>query len=226
MGLYMFVLIDNRDIVSKGYAGGFNREGVVLTGFMPDEFEDWVNTAASPDLMSVEAFLIGDCPLREAFPRIIRGRSRAPVIAINDGQSLEQTLELFAAGVDDVVRKPVHVRELLARVEAIRRRVEADQQKQAQIGPLRIFFDGRDPEIAGDAFILPRRERRILEYLASNRGKRVSKAQIFNAIYGLFDEDIQESVVESHVSKLRKKLAARLGFDPIESKRYLGYCMH
>ena len=222
----MFVLIDDRDLVAKGYAGGFDREGVALTGFLPGEFEDWVNSAASPDLMSVEAFLIGDCPLRQVLPKLIRGRSRAPVIAINDGQSLEQTLELFAAGVDDVVRKPVHVRELLARVEAIRRRVEAVQQKQTLVGALRVYFDGRDPDIEGEPFVLPRRERRILEYLASNRGKRVSKAQIFNAIYGLFDEDIQESVVESHVSKLRKKLSTRLGFDPIESKRYLGYCLH
>ena len=174
--------------------------------------------------MSVEAFLIGDCRLREGFPKLIRGRSKAPVIAINDTQSLEQTLELFAAGVDDVVRKPVHVRELLARVEAIKRRVEA-APRQTLIGTLKVYFDGRDPEIAGEVFVLPRRERRILEYLASNRGKRVSKAQIFNAIYGLFDEDIQESVVESHVSKLRKKLTARLGYDPIESKRYLGYCL-
>ena len=220
----MYVLIDERALVAEGYTGGFDREGVTLTNFRPDDFEDWVSSAASPDLLSVEAFLIGDCALREAFPRIIKGRSKAPVIAINDTQSLERTLELFAAGVDDVVRKPVHVRELLARVEAIRRRVEA-VQRQTAIGPLRIYFDGRDPEIDGVPMVLPRRERRILEYLAANRGKRVSKAQVFNAIYGLFDEDIQESVVESHVSKLRKKLTQKLGYDPIESKRFLGYCL-
>ena len=61
--------------------------------------------------------------------------------------------------------------------------------------------------------------------MVKNRGRRVSKTQIFNAIYGIFDENIEENVVESHVSKLRKKLRARLGYDPIESKRYLGYCL-
>lgn len=220
----MYVLIDDRALVAQGYAGGFDREGVALTNFRPEDFEDWVSSAASPDLSSIEAFLIGDCAAREAFPRIIKGRSKAPVIAINDSQSLEKTLELFAAGVDDVVKKPVHVRELLARVEAIRRRVDASP-REVMVGRMRIHFDGRDPEIEGEAFVLPRRERRILEYLAANRGKRVSKTQIFNAIYGLFDDGIQESVVESHVSKLRKKLARRLGYDPIESKRFLGYCL-
>ena len=77
----------------------------------------------------------------------------------------------------------------------------------------------------GDVLELPRRERRILEYLVANRGKRVTKTQIFNAIYGIFDEDVEEDVVESHISKLRKKLRHRLGYDPIDSKRYLGYSL-
>jgi DNA-binding response OmpR family regulator len=72
---------------------------------------------------------------------------------------------------------------------------------------------------------LPRRECRILEYLVRNRGRRVTKTQIFNAVYGLFDENVDENVVESHISKLRKKLKHGLGYDPIDSKRYLGYCI-
>ncbi|MGB3582443.1 MAG: winged helix-turn-helix domain-containing protein, partial [Roseiarcus sp.] len=41
----------------------------------------------------------------------------------------------------------------------------------------------------------------------------------------LFDENVDENVIESHISKLRKKLKHRLGFDPIDSKRFLGYCI-
>jgi DNA-binding response OmpR family regulator len=88
---------------------------------------------------------------------------------------------------------------------------------------MRVYFDGRDPEIRGEVLQLPRRERRILEYLVSNRGCRINKTQIFNSVYGLFSEDIDENVVESHISKLRKRLRHRLGYDPIDSKRYLGY---
>ena len=71
--------------------------------------------------------------------------------------------------------------------------------------------------------MLPRRERRILEYLAANRMRRVSRSAIFNAVYGLFDDEVEESVVESHISKLRKKLRHALGYDPIDTKRFLGY---
>jgi DNA-binding response OmpR family regulator len=88
---------------------------------------------------------------------------------MNETPSLEQTLDLFAAGVDDVVRKPIHIREILARVGAIRRRHEGERDS-AEVGELRVFFDGRDPQLRGAPLPLPRRERRILEYLVNNRG--------------------------------------------------------
>ena len=132
-------------------------------------------------------------------------------------------MKLFAAGADDVVRKPVHAREIIARIGAIRRRSTPAPVKATDLGELRVFNDGRDPEIGGASLSLPRRERRILEYLAANRSRRVSRNQIFNAVYGLFDEEVEESVVESHISKLRKKLRSALGYDPIDTKRYLGY---
>jgi len=175
-----------------------------------------------PDLEAVEAFILGDCAEREDYPRQIRNKTRAPVIALSENPGLEQTLKIFAAGVDDVVRKPVHVREIMARVEAIRRRRE-DAAGYIDVGDIRVFSNGCDPIVKGEVLLLPRRERRILEYLVSRRGRLVSKAQIFSSIYGIFDEDVQENVIESHISKLRKKLRNRLGFDPIESKRYLGY---
>jgi DNA-binding response OmpR family regulator len=220
----MFVIVDERDIVKTGYATSFDREGVASTGLCPDEFEEWVSGVNKPDLQAIEAFLIGDCTNRESFPRLIRERCGVPVIALNDSPSLEQTLELFAAGMDDVVRKPIHVREIMARVGAIRRRKETSPEYKV-VGEMRIYFDGRDPEVGGSALPLPRRERRILEYLVQNQSKRVTKTQIFNAIYGLFDDEVEEDVVESHISKLRKKLRHRLGYDPIDSKRYLGYCL-
>lgn len=220
----MIVVVDERELVKDGYTSLFGREGIPSTGFDPKEFGEWVSTAADSDIAAVEAFVIGQGDRSFELPRAIRDRSMAPVIAVADQNSLEQTLALFDSGVDDVVRKPVHPREIMARAAAIRRRLKAIANF-TDIGPIRIFSDGRDPEIEGETFPLPRRERRILEYLVANRGRRVSKTQIFSAIYGIFDEEVEENVVESHISKLRKKLRKKLGFDPIDSKRFLGYCI-
>jgi two-component system, OmpR family, flagellar system response regulator FtcR len=218
----MIVIVDDRESVSQGYSDWFDREGVSATGLVPSDFSNWVKTVSDPDILAVEAFLLGDCSQRHVFPKLIKGRSRAAIIAMNDNKSLEETLDLFAAGVDDVVRKPIHVREILARIKAIRTRTRG-RSEGTVIGELRVFSDGRDPEVQGLPLPLPRRERRILEYLVNNMGCRVTKTQIFNSVYGPFSEDIDENVIESHISKLRKRLRHRLGHDPVDSQRYLGY---
>lgn len=218
----MYIVVDERQMVTAGYVASFDREGVSSLGLYSGEFQDWLKAASSADLDAVQGFLLGDFQDRMACAEAIRRHSRAPIIALSEIRSLEQTLELFTARFDDVVRKPVHVREILARSEAIWRRVNGHQAPE-RADRLKVFFDGRDPEIDGLPLPLPRRERHILEYLVRNRGRRLTKTQIFNAIYGIYSNDVEESVIEGHVSKLRKKLRQRLGYDPIEAKRYIGY---
>ncbi|WP_152046122.1 response regulator transcription factor [Aureimonas psammosilenae] len=219
----MIIVVDDRELVTSGYQSLFGQEGVSSAGFGVGEFRDWVESAPDADLSAVEAFLLGDFPERGAFTRLVRNRSNAPLIALAETRALNSTLDLFAAGIDDVVAKPVHVKEILARVGAIRRRESASDRGRTVVEEICVFSDGRDPEVGGKAMMLPRRERRILEYLIANRGRRVSKQQLFNAIYGVFDENVEENVIESHISKLRKKLKMRLGYDPVSSMRYLGY---
>ncbi|HMN70969.1 MAG TPA: winged helix-turn-helix domain-containing protein [Rhodoblastus sp.] len=220
----MIIFVEARTQVASAFKSQFERIGAALVAFVDADFEIWLAGATKAELASVECFLIGDVCDRAVYVKLVKGRSHAPVIALSEHNTLERTLDLFACGVDDVVRKPVHVRELLARVRAIQRRSEA-KAEASSLGAIRVFCDGRDPEVDGCEFPLPRRERRILEFLASHRGRRVTKAQIFHSIYGLFDDEVDENVVESHVSKLRKKLKARMGYDPIDSKRFLGYCL-
>ncbi len=218
----MHIVVDERDEVTDAYAASFRGEGVASLGLQPVEFREWLSAASADDINSVQSVLLGECEDRPTLPRLIRSRTDAPIIALSEIRSLDSTLELFTAGIDDVVRKPVHVRELIARSEAIWRRVNR-KYRQVSCERLKIFFDGRDIEIDGTPLTLPRRERHILEFLAKNAHRRVTKTQIFNAVYGVFEDNVDEVVVEGHVSKLRKKLRLQLGYDVIDAKRYLGY---
>lgn len=218
----MYVIVDDRSTVADSYVSSFSREGFSSLGLGEGEFKDWISSASEQDLSAVEGFLLGDFDTRPTFPELIRSHSPAPIIALSDQRSLSQTLELFTAGIDDVVRKPVHIREIVARSDAVWRRLNT-HPGTSTTGRLKVFFDGRDPEVDGEPIALPRRERHILEYLVKNSRRRVSKTQIFNTIYGIFNEDVDESVVEGHMSKLRKKLRMKLGFEVIDAKRYLGY---
>lgn len=222
----MYIVFDERATITEQYVAGFTAEGVLARGLHAQSFRDWLSETPPQDLAGVTGFVLGACDDRTGATLTIRRLSQAPIIALNEARCLEQTLELFTAGIDDVVRKPVHVREIIARATAIRRRVRRGVAAAAtpdRAGRLVVHADGRDPEIDGQSLILPRRERHILEYLAKNRGRQVSKGQIFDAVYGAHESACEESVVEGHISKLRKKLRARLGYDPIEAKRLAGY---
>ena len=221
----MIVIVDDREIVIDGYQSGFDREGIATTGFDPDEFRGWLGAVSKTDLSAVEAFLIGNSSRREQIPQIIKSKTGVPIIAMSEDLRLSGVLELFSCGVDDVVRKPIHVKEILARIRAIMSR-KADGEDATEAGLIRLYPDGRTPQVNNQPFPLPRREYRILEHLVAKTDKRVSKAQLFSVVYGLFEDNVEESVVESHVSKLRKKLRQALGYDPIDSKRYLGYCLN
>jgi DNA-binding response OmpR family regulator len=218
----MYIVVDSRREVTGGYAASLGNEGIAALAFEPGEFREWVRTVSSTDIEAVQSFVLGEFEGRTTSLPLIRERSSAPIIALADVRSLEQTLELFTAGIDDVVRKPVHVKEIIARSDAIWRRINQADRKAA-FGRLTLYFDGRDIEIDNQPLPLPRRERRILEFLVKNAHRRVTKTQIFNAVYGIFDENVDEVVVEGHISKLRKKLRLRLGYDVIDARRYLGY---
>jgi len=219
----MIVIVDDRNLVTDAFRSSFDREGIPAAGFSAGDFEGWVEAAANEDVKAINAFLIGQCSRPDLLARVIKRRSAAAVIAMKDHKTLASTLELFAVGVDDVISKPCHVREILARIEAISRRRGAERERTETVAAIRIFRDGREPLVCGEPLQLPRRELRILEFLVASQTRRVTKSQIFNSVYGLFDQEIDENVIESHISKLRRRLRGRLGYDPIDSKRHLGY---
>lgn len=219
----MIVLVEESTEIAEAYKAAIGREGYAVATFAPPEFMDWFNSLAQSECSAVEAFVLGNFAKRLQVAKDVKLRLQVPMIALSDVAMLDMTLQLFKAGADDVVRKPVHARELIARIAAIRRRNAADERALWSFDGLVVYGGGRFPEVNGREFQIPRRELRILEHLASNRGRRSTRAQIFASVYGMFDERIEECVVESHISKLRKKLRAELGYDPIDMQRYLGY---
>ncbi len=218
----MIVILDERVSVREGYVSCFAREGVAAIAIDTNEFVEWFEGIDHADVVAIEGFMIGKGCGLHLFPKLIVRRTPAPIISVVDERSLKETLAMFSAGVDDVVSKPIHVREILVRLTAVRERSARAVRPESR-GEIQIFADGRDPIVGGAVMLLPRRERRILECLATNEGAWFTKGQIFRRVYGIFDDEFDESVIESHISRLRKRLREKLSTDPIESRRYLGY---
>ncbi len=218
----MIIVLDSRLESETMLCQGLRKEGLTTISVQHQEFPEWFTSLEASEKSTIEAIVVGDFADRIKTMKLIKSKSSIPMISINNSTDIESMLNSFLAGADDVVDQQAHLREIAARIGAIKRR-RSSNIGHVSVGALRIFFDGRDPEIDGVALVLPRRERCIMEYLATNRARRVSRRMIFNAVYGLLEEDVEESVVESHICKLRKKLKAILGFDPIDNQRYLGY---
>lgn len=221
----MIIFVEERAGLGKIYEGGFLEIGESINQMGSSDFMSWLNTSEYSDFICAEAILIGETDCADKIIHAVRNKLNVPIISLLDKRCLFTLTRHYKLGVDDVVIKPIHKEELRFRIGAVKRRILVNSRatSEKQNARLTVFFDGRDPEYDGTAFPLPRRERRILEYLATVRGRRVSRRQIFDAVYGILDETTDETTVESHISKLRKKLRKLVGFDPIDSKRFLGY---
>jgi len=118
-------------------------------------------------------------------------------------------------GADDYVVKPFSPAELVARVDAVLRRVSPPDEEAPPIerGPLRIEPATRSAFLDGEELSLTMREFDLLAYLAAHPGRVYSRDQLMEAVWGEpFFEDT--STVTVHVRRLR----AKLGDDPAEPR--------
>lgn len=218
----MYVILDDEmSSLERIYAGlqGLDLEIEVST---LGSVGRWLESFGGRDRAPVKGFVLSSAILSDSDLQRIRAVSDAPIITLVARKDLAQTLRWLSAGADDVLPRPTCAQEILARIDAIWRRSQA-AERCIMKGRLVVYFDGSDPLVDGEAICLPRRERNILEYLVRNAGRRMSRLQIFNALYGPLATGVKVNVIESHVSKLRSRLRARLGHEVIESKRHLGY---
>ena len=112
---------------------------------------------------------------------------------------------------------------MLARIEAVLRRVSPDERwsRQIEVDDLTLDQDGRDVRRAGRRVEMSRTEFNLLEFLMMNAGRFVSKQQILDYVWQ-YDFGGESTVVETYISYLRKKLDP-LGTPLIHTLRGVGY---
>jgi DNA-binding response OmpR family regulator len=143
--------------------------------------------------------------------RRLREHHLMPIIMVTArGDEVDRVLGL-EVGADDYLVKPFSLRELLARVRAMLRRVDLDGRRQGapaeriQTGPLVVDATSRVATLDGVPMHLTRKEFELLTVLVSNPGRAFSREFLVERVWGS-DFDGFDRAVDTHVTRLRRKL--------------------
>ncbi|WP_416409357.1 response regulator transcription factor [Agrobacterium rosae] len=145
-----------------------------------------------------------------------------PVIVLTARNAATDRVLGLNDGADDYLGKPFLADELVARLRAIVRRSENYESRTIEEGNVCLDLEHKEARIGDTIIALSRREMLVLEMFMRRAGRTVLRSALEDAVYG-YDDEIQSNALDSHVSRLRKKLADSGAAVEIHSIRGLGY---
>lgn len=141
----------------------------------------------------------------EILKKLRSGSNELPILMLTARDAIEDRLHGFDLGADDYLVKPFALSELVARIQALTRRLHTRRHNEILLGSLRIDLTARRAWVAEMSIEFLPREWAVLVYLLNHADKVVSKDQILEAISG-WDESPSGNAIEVYVSRLRTKL--------------------
>ena len=154
--------------------------------------------------------------------RAIRRESNVPILFLSSKGEEADLIEGLEAGADDYISKPFSPRELVARVRAAFRRVDARLEgDHIRIGALDIDAAARRATVHGCAVALTRTEFGLLTTLARHVGQVIPRSALMRHAYD-GRRIVSDRTIDSHIRRLREKLKAG-GADPIRTVHGVGY---
>ena len=144
------------------------------------------------------------------------------VLILSARSQIADKVEGLDAGANDYMEKPFHLQELEARIRSLTRRKFVQNDICLNCGEIRFDTRKREAYAKGEPVSLTRKENGILEYLLLNQGRPVSQEELMEHVWDA-SADSFSGAIRVHMSSLRRKLKAVLGYDPILNRVGEGY---
>lgn len=144
-----------------------------------------------------------------------------PILIVTAKDQFDDMQKAFYTKADDYMVKPVNVKELLLRIEALLRRAKISVEKKIVVGNTILDYDALTMTQNGVESILPQKEFYVLYKLLSYPNKIFTRQQLMDEIWGMFSET-DERTVNTHINRLRDRLVDCKDFE-IVTVRGLGY---
>jgi two-component system KDP operon response regulator KdpE len=163
--------------------------------------------AQEPDLIVLDVLMPrmdGLAMLKE-----LRSFSAVPVIILTAKGADTDRIKGLQLGADDYLPKPFNPDELVARIEAIRRRLSSADKREVlqtyRFGDISVDFKNRDVNVRGETKYLTRIEWLLLSQLISNAGRLMLYEELLTSVWGPeYRDDVQ--ILRTWISRLRNKL--------------------
>lgn len=208
------------------------KDGLTASGFAIDAVGDATEGLAYARATAYDAIVLDlMLPGMDGLEMLRRFRAvggQTPVLILSARDRVEQRVEALRTGADDYLTKPFSFDELLARIEALCRRVRGVVANTICIRGVTLNLAAKQFVMAGaggadgGVVALPPREYAVLEYLFLNAGRVVSRAELEEHVYAA-DKQVWSNAVDSAIAAIRKKLGDAGCGGLIETRRGQGY---
>ena len=181
---------------------------------------------AAPDVVILDWMIEGTSGI-EVCRRLRRDKATAhvPIIMLTARGAEDDRIRGLDTGADDYVTKPFSPRELVARVNAIMRRIRpALAGEVLEVGDLTLDATAHRATRRGKALALGPTEFRLLRHFMEHPGRVFSRGQLLDAVWGN-DSDIELRTVDVHIRRLRKGIELDGVADPVRTVRSAGYAL-
>ena len=158
----------------------------------------------------------------ELLKELRKKNEETKVLILSARSQIADKVEGLDAGANDYMEKPFHLQELEARIRSLTRRKFVQKDVCLTCGGIKFDTKKREAYANGEFVALTRKENGILEYLLLNQGRPVSQEELIEHVWDASADSFSGSI-RVHMSSLRKKLKAVLGYDPIVNKIGEGY---
>jgi two-component system, OmpR family, response regulator len=149
--------------------------------------------------------------------------NRVPVLVLSALGEVDDRVRGLKAGGDDYLTKPFALSELLARIEALARRMSPEETvTRYTVGDLSLDRLTHKVTRGGEPIILQPREFRLLEYLMRNAGQVVTRTMLLEHVWD-YHFDPQTNVIDVHISRLRSKIDKGYDTPLLQTVRGAGY---
>jgi DNA-binding response OmpR family regulator len=218
------LLIEDEKKVADFVARGLRAEryAVDVAG---DGLEGWeLASGVDYDLIILDLMLPG-LNGTELLRRLRRKGGKVAVLVLTARDATRDKVENFEAGADDYLTKPFAFAELLVRVKALLRRPPAGRSPVLRVGDLEVDRLSQQVRRAGKRIELTSKEYALLEYLAANAGRVLSRTMIIDHVWDQSFEGLT-NIVDVYVRHLRAKVDDPFPAKLIQTIRGAGYSLN